>query len=168
MHGQIGIRYVRTYGISLFEYVLDYIRCILIEHIHIYIYIEGLIDPLAPVRTTRQMLEAMDLVYEDVPAPPEMRRSRSLSMAGNLWAPWDIMEDEKEVRMRFDMPGLSKEEVKVMVEDDVLVIQGKHKTDEKGNEGDSQGKTTEVKSQNNYYFFLETNYAEKSLIVFFN
>lgn len=153
MHGQIGIRYVRTYGISLFEYVLDYIRCILIEHIHIYIYIEGLIDPLAPVRTTRQMLEAMDLVYEDVPAPPEMRRSRSLSMAGNLWAPWDIMEDEKEVRMRFDMPGLSKEEVKVTVEDDMLLIRGEHKKDDqKGPGGGGPEKTPEVKLQNNCRF----------------
>ncbi|XP_020082146.1 small heat shock protein, chloroplastic-like [Ananas comosus] len=103
-----------------------------------------LIDPLSPVRTMRQMLEAMDRVFEDMMAFPGMRRSRSSSTsARDIWAPWDIMEDEKEVRMRFDMPGLSKEEVKVMVEDDVLVIQGKHKTDEKGNDGDSQGKTTE-------------------------
>ncbi|OAY79342.1 26.7 kDa heat shock protein, chloroplastic-like [Ananas comosus] len=90
------------------------------------------------------MLEAMDLVYEDVPAPPEMRRSRSLSMAGNLWAPWDIMEDEKEVRMRFDMPGLSKEEVKVTVEDDMLLIRGEHKKDDqKGPGGGGPEKTPE-------------------------
>ena len=42
----------------------------------------------------------------------------------NFRVPYDILEDEKSYKLRFDMPGLSKEEVKVVIEDGTLVIQG--------------------------------------------
>nr|AAC01570.1 low molecular weight heat shock protein [Agrostis stolonifera var. palustris] len=60
--------------------------------------------------------------------------------------PWDIMEDDKEVKMRFDMPGLSRDEVKVMVEDDTLVIRGEHKKEVGEGQGDGWWKERSVSS----------------------
>ncbi|KAI4993647.1 hypothetical protein ZWY2020_007960 [Hordeum vulgare] len=98
----------------------------------------GLVDPMSPMRTMKQMLDTMDRLFDDAVGFPTARRSPAAA-AEMPRMPWDIMEDDKEVKMRFDMPGLSREEVKVMVEDDALVIRGEHKKEAGEGQGEAAG-----------------------------
>lgn len=90
----------------------------------------GLVDPLSPMRTMRQMLDTMDRLFDDAFMFPSSSRGVSRDNKLSVRTPWDMMENETELKMRFDMPGLSKEDVKVSVEDGVLVIKGSHKKEE--------------------------------------
>eukprot|EP00252_Welwitschia_mirabilis_P004676 TRINITY_DN1496_c1_g2_i1.p1 TRINITY_DN1496_c1_g2~~TRINITY_DN1496_c1_g2_i1.p1 ORF type:complete len:223 (+),score=38.19 TRINITY_DN1496_c1_g2_i1:213-881(+) len=95
----------------------------------------GLVDAFTPMRTMRQMLDTMDTLFEDaMMVPPggvgRGRGGRTRKAAGAVRAPWDMMEDEGHLKVRIDMPGLSKEDVKISVEDNVLVIKGCPKKEE--------------------------------------
>ncbi|KAF5729855.1 small heat shock protein chloroplastic-like [Tripterygium wilfordii] len=76
------------------------------------------LDPFSPTRTLSQVLNMMDQLMENPFTGP------SRSVGGGSMRGWDVKEDENALHIRIDMPGLSKEDVKVAVEQNTLIIKG--------------------------------------------
>ncbi|KAF8027070.1 hypothetical protein BT93_E0095 [Corymbia citriodora subsp. variegata] len=74
-------------------------------------------DPFFPTRSLSQALNLMDQLMED-----PFQASQGFS--GGSRRGWDVKEDDKALLLRIDMPGLSKEDVKVAVEQNTLIIRG--------------------------------------------
>lgn len=47
-----------------------------------------------------------------------------------------VKEDDKSYKLRYEVPGLSKEEVKITIDDGVLSIKGEHKEEEGSDDED--------------------------------
>ncbi|XP_073131096.1 small heat shock protein, chloroplastic-like [Henckelia pumila] len=82
----------------------------------------GLWDRFPSARTMQQMMDTMDIMMEEYPFGYGGRKWPE-STGGRGRTPWDIKEAETEYKMRFDMPGMTKQDVKVWVEDKMLVVQ---------------------------------------------
>ncbi|QCE04052.1 small heat shock protein, chloroplastic-like isoform X2 [Vigna unguiculata] len=98
----------------------------------------GLWDRFPTARTMQEMMETMERMVEDPfafstlewpssPLPSEgvggyRRRGR---------APWEVKEGESEYKMRLDMPGMKKEDVKVWVEEKMLVVKAEKEAKKK-------------------------------------
>ncbi|CAA2996534.1 Hypothetical predicted protein [Olea europaea subsp. europaea] len=50
--------------------------------------------------------------------------------------PWEIKEGEGKYKMRFDMPGMTKEDVKVWVEEKMLVVKAEKEPKKTGEDGE--------------------------------
>ncbi|XP_009399069.2 small heat shock protein, chloroplastic [Musa acuminata AAA Group] len=88
----------------------------------------GLWDRFPTARTIQQMMDTMERVMEDPLAYggaslPSLSGEDSVGSYRRRRTPWEIKEGAGEYRMRFDMPGMTKKDVKVWVEERMLVIE---------------------------------------------
>ncbi|KAJ4960148.1 hypothetical protein NE237_020058 [Protea cynaroides] len=85
----------------------------------------GLWDRFPAARTVQQMMDTMEKMMEDPLVYNSNWPSPSLREEGGYRGgrtPWEIKEGENDYKMRFDMPGMTKNDVKVWVEDKMLVV----------------------------------------------
>ncbi|KAF3431122.1 hypothetical protein FNV43_RR25852 [Rhamnella rubrinervis] len=98
----------------------------------------GLWDRFPTAKTVQQMMDTMERVMEDPFTYSGVWPSQSPSETGGYSrgrTPWEIKEGETEYKMRFDMPGMTKEDVKVWVEEKMLVVKAekvKKSTEDEG------------------------------------
>ncbi|KAL9241143.1 hypothetical protein vseg_015285 [Gypsophila vaccaria] len=119
----------------------------------------GLWDRFPSARTVQQMMDTMDRMVDDPsafgtrwssPSPTD----RSGYVRGRT--PWDIKEVGVAYKVRFDMPGMTKDDVKIWVEESMLVIKAEkvpRKSDGIGNENGGVAEIEEdwpVKSYGTY------------------
>ncbi|KAG0483298.1 hypothetical protein HPP92_011382 [Vanilla planifolia] len=98
----------------------------------------GLWDQFPAARTVQQMIDTMERIIED-PFISEREAASAASGGFNGYrrggrTPWEIRELTGEYKMRFDMPGMTKSDVKVWVEEGVLVIKAEKQQQQEAEE----------------------------------
>lgn len=86
-----------------------------------------------PFRELDDLQSRLTTLFGRAPIRKEGGKEEAMTVAD--WAPLvDIVEEEKEYLIKVELPEVKKEEVKVTVEDDVLMITGerKYEKEEKG------------------------------------
>ncbi|KAM7252176.1 hypothetical protein ACFE04_024059 [Oxalis oulophora] len=108
-------------------------------------------DRFPTARTVQQMMDTMERIMDDpfaysarIPSPTDTTNNTSYNNRGR--APWDIKQGEKEYKLRFDMPGMTKDDVKVWVQDKMLFIKAE-KTVEAENEQGEQKEEAEAEAE---------------------
>ncbi|KAI3835484.1 hypothetical protein MKX03_034574 [Papaver bracteatum] len=76
-------------------------------------------DPFSPSRSLSSLFNMMDNFMDSPFTNP-----RGGLGSGGLRRGWNAREDENSLRLKIDMPGLSKEEVNVAVDQNTLTIKG--------------------------------------------
>ncbi|KAJ9164054.1 hypothetical protein P3X46_023671 [Hevea brasiliensis] len=90
-------------------------------------FFSDVVDPLWPSRSLSQVLNMMDQFMDN----PFLSTSRGFGAGPRRG--WDVRETDDALNFRIDMPGLDREDVKVSLEQNTLVIKG-----EGANESDEE------------------------------
>ncbi|KAK2636668.1 hypothetical protein Ddye_031460 [Dipteronia dyeriana] len=93
----------------------------------------GLWDRFPTAKTVQQMMER---VMED-PFVYSRERGSYNNSRGRL--PWEIKEGENEYRMRMDMPGMTKDDVKVWVDEEKMLVVKAEKVSKKKENNNRNG-----------------------------
>ena len=87
---------------------------------------------MVPWKKTEDRLEdffGFDDAFKRLTLFPTM--SKTLASFGNVWYPAiDVSEDERNIYVRADLPGLRREDIHLAMENDTLVIKGERKIEE--------------------------------------
>src|SRR5262245_10107163 len=83
----------------------------------------------SPFSFMRRFSEEMDRLFEGFGfGGLQPSKSQDWLTHGGAWSPHiDVFERENQIVVRADLPGMSKEDVKVDVTDDAITIQGERK-----------------------------------------
>jgi len=89
--------------------------------------------PFTPFSLMRRFADQMDRMFEDFGFPSVQRFGRSWGM--EMFSPQvEMFERDRKLVVRADLPGLTKDDVKVEVTDDAIVIEGERKYEHEENE----------------------------------
>ncbi|MCD9645850.1 hypothetical protein HAX54_035149 [Datura stramonium] len=83
-------------------------------------FFSDVFDPFSPPRSVSQLLNMMDQMMDS----PFMTGPRGMGAGVGSRRGWDVREDDDALYIKMDMPGLDKENVKVSVEENTLIIKG--------------------------------------------
>ena len=110
----------------------------------------------SPFAFMRRFSEEMDRLFEDFGfgrgwLAPGFERSldRLETLAEGAWAPQvEVIERDNRLIVRADLPGMTKDDVKVDIDDNSLVIRGERKTE---HEEDEEGYYRSERSYGSFY-----------------
>jgi HSP20 family protein len=90
-----------------------------------------------PLALMQQLSEEMDQLFDSFFFGAPARRRTQQSPIPSLWVPdVEVNEQDNQLQVRVDLPGIPKENVKVDIQDGVLVVQGERR--EERSEGDER------------------------------
>jgi HSP20 family protein len=90
-----------------------------------------------PFALMQQLSEEMDQLFDSFFFGAPARRRTQRSPIPSLWVPdVEVNEQDNQLQVRVDLPGIPKENVKVDIQDGVLVVQGERR--EERSEGEEQ------------------------------
>ncbi|WP_095204460.1 Hsp20/alpha crystallin family protein [Mesorhizobium carmichaelinearum] len=85
------------------------------------------IDPFMSLH--RNVNRLFDEVFRGFDAPSVLGRMGNGRMGNGLWPNVEIAENEKEIRVTAEVPGLEEKDIEVMLEDGVLTLRGEKKSE---------------------------------------
>lgn len=90
---------------------------------------------LLPSRRTENPLTAFRGMLDEFFSEPFFRMG-DRDLAGTMWPRLDINEEKNQYIIRADLPGVSKEDINVSIDGDVLTISGEKKQERREGEGE--------------------------------